>query len=238
MSRINITLFLFLSLMIPISSILIINMKTKDRFYTGKLKEYENLTIRVNNEIVKFNRSLHYFDCQSDNGDVEIIFGKDIIDVRNMFNMANVYAYLDAILSIKIKSLNTYVTDVSYMFQYQRALTFVDLSEFDMSKVTNFKYMFGYCNNLFSIKFGNYIVNNPISMANMFYECNTLTSLNLSNFNISSAMDMSYMFKECRLLTYLNINLKEANVNDTTEMFSGCNSLTSLDLKILKLLKF
>ena len=234
MSRINIALFLILSLMIPISSILIINMKTKDRFYIGKLKEYENLTIRVNNEIVKFNRSLHYFDCQSDNGDVEIIFGKDIIDVRNMFNMANVYVYLDAILSIKIKSLNTYVTDVSYMFQYQRALTFVDLSEFDMSKVTNFKYIFGYCNNLFSIKFGNYIVNNPISMANMFYECYTLTSLNLSNFNISSAIDMSYMFKECRLLTSLNINLKEANVNDTTEMFSGCNSLTSLDLKNFK----
>ena len=64
--------------MIPISSILIIKMKTKDRFYIVKLKEYENLTIRVNNEIVKFNRSLHYFDCQSDNGDVEIIFGKDI----------------------------------------------------------------------------------------------------------------------------------------------------------------
>ena len=118
--------------MIPISSILIINMKTKDRFYIVKLKEYENLTIRVNNEIVKFNSSLHYFDCQSDYGDVEIIIGKDIIDVRYMFSMANVYAYLDAIKSIKIKSLNTYVTDLSYMFQIQKGLTFVDLIGFSL----------------------------------------------------------------------------------------------------------
>ena len=109
MSRINLKLFLSLSFIIPISSILIINMKTEKKFYINTLKTYENLTIRVNNEIVKFNSSLHYFDCQSDYGDVEIIFGKDIIDVRYMFNMANVYVYLDAILSIKIKSLNTYV---------------------------------------------------------------------------------------------------------------------------------
>ena len=65
-----------------------------------------------------------------------------------MFNLANVYCCENAFPSIKIKILNAYVTDVSNLFLYQRGLTFVDLSEFDISKVTNFNGMFRRCYNL------------------------------------------------------------------------------------------
>ena len=64
-----------------------------------------------------------------------------------MFNLAYVYCCENAFQSIKIKSLNAYVTDVSDLFHYQRGLTFVDLSEFDISKITNFNGMFQSCYN-------------------------------------------------------------------------------------------
>ena len=236
MSRIYIILVLLLLLIFSTSSTIIINIKTKNKIHISQFKLYENITITINNKTIDLNSiSSNGFDFQSDYGEVEIIIKSNLTNLKSMFNLANVYCCENAFQSIKIKSLNAYVTDVSDLFHYQRGLTFVDLSEFDISKVTNFNGMFQRCYNLVSIKFGNYMVYNPINMANMFSECYMLNSLDLNNFNISSVIDMRSMFYECRLLTSLNIsNFKETNVLNTTEMFSGCLSLTSLDLKNFK----
>ena len=57
------------------------------------------------------------------------------------------------------------------MFQYCHELEYLDLSNFDTSKVTN--------------------------MAYMFNKCNKLEYLDLSSFNISNVTEMSFIFSEC-----------------------------------------
>ena len=126
MSRINIILFLSLTIIIQISSTLTINMKTKQKFMFYNIKSYKNITISINNNTVNLSSSSNDFDCQSDYGEVEIVIEDNIIDLSKMFDIGNFYGFHESIQSIKIKSLNTYVISVYKMFFYQRGLTFVD----------------------------------------------------------------------------------------------------------------
>ena len=58
------------------------------------------------------------------------------------------------------------------------------------------------------------------------------TTLNLSSWDTSSATDMSYMFYKCANLKTLTLggNFKTDNVTKMTAMFSGCRSLTGVNL--------
>ena len=88
------------------------------------------------------------------------------------------------------------------MFNRCKALTSLDLSSFNTSKVTN--------------------------MFNMFNECNVLTSLDLSSFNTSKVTDMGYMFQNCRSLQEIicpdGFDLSSTTTNALRLMFYGCNS--------------
>ena len=70
----------------------------------------------------------------------------------------------------------------------------------------------------------------------MFYNCASLISLNLSNFNISQVTNMNAMFYGCSSLTSLNLpsNFKSFKVSNTISMFFNCSSLTSLNLSLFK----
>lgn len=70
-------------------------------------------------------------------------------DTSNVTSMNNMFKICKALTSIDLSNFNTSsVTDMSSMFSECYALTTIDLSSFDTSKVTNMSSMFNYCGKL------------------------------------------------------------------------------------------
>lgn len=69
---------------------------------------------------------------------------------------------------------------------------------------------------------------------NLFCKTNSICDyewIDLENLYTAKAIDMSYLFSGCSSLTTLNIsNLDTSNVTDMCYMFSGCTNLKSIDL--------
>lgn len=70
------------------------------------------------------------------------------------------------------------------------------------------------------------------STASWFAGCGKLTSISdISNLKTDNVTDMCYMFSGCSSLTSLNVSgFKTDNVTDMNSMFNGCSSLTMLDM--------
>ena len=120
-------------------------------------------------------------------------------------------------------------SSMSYMFRSCQALTSLDLSNFDTSKVINMESMFSDCYALTSLDLSNFNTSNVTNMESMFRYCYTLTSLDLSNFNTSNVTTMSSMFRNCNALTSLDLsNFNTSNVANMSSMFRYCNALTTV----------
>lgn len=149
---------------------------------------------------------------------------------------------------------------VTSMFNNCTELTTIDLTNFDLSNVEYINDMFNYCIKLTSVTFGNYnlnkvktlnslfsnctllttITNFPLITSNtctstsaMFYGCTGLTTLDLSNFKTQALRTMTSMFANCSNLTSINLCNVNTNVNTNygNNMFTGCTSLTHLDMR-------
>ncbi len=72
----------------------------------------------------------------------------------------------------------------------------------------------------------------PTSTVMWFYNCENLKSIeNLCYLNTSDVTNMSFMFSGCSSLTSLDVSdINTFNVTNMSFMFDGCSSLTSLDL--------
>ena len=81
------------------------------------------------------------------------------------------------------------------MFQLCNDLEYLNLSNFNTSKVNEMGFMFNKCNKLKEIKgINEFNTKKVTNMRGMFQLCNELEYLNLSNFNTSKVNDMSFMF--------------------------------------------
>ena len=115
---------------------------------------------------------------------------------------------------------------MSYMFSGCKALTSLDLSNFNTKHVTDMGWMFADCQALTSLDLSNFNTKNATYMWCMFQNCQALTSLDLSNFNIKNVTKMWKMFSDCTSLTtiFCNSNWKvgyKVGVN----MFKNCRQL-------------
>ena len=121
------------------------------------------------------------------------------------------------------------------MFQECNELIFLDLSNFDTSKVTEMMWMFTFCYKLKEIKgINKFNTSNVTNMKAMFNECNELISLDLSNFDTSKVIDMSYMFFNCKKLEYLNIlNFSIQNNCKTENIINKINNKCNLIVNII-----
>ena len=117
------------------------------------------------------------------------------------------------------------------MFYNCSALTSLDVSNFDTSKVTDMSSMFKGCSSLTSLDVSSFNTSKVTYMSNMFYNCSALTSLDVSNFDTSKVTDMDSMFSGCSKLISLNVsNFDTSKVTSMGGMFYDCNALTSLDV--------
>ena len=137
-----------------------------------------------------------------------------------------------ALTQLNLSNFNTsQITDMSSMFAGCEKLTELDLSNFDTHKVTNMSGMFDYCKKLTKLNLSNFNTSKVTNMSFMFEDCSALTQLDLSNFDISNVTDMHGMFYNCAKLAIIYVSDKW-NVNKVTisdNMFSRCNSLINFN---------
>ena len=143
-------------------------------------------------------------------------------------------------ISINLKQgFSKNYSDFSYMFYNCIKLISVDLSIISLEKAYYMKYLFSNCYNLESIIFPkNEIYSSIHSVSHMFYNCQKLSSIDISNFCFNKTSQMQYFFSNCRNLETI-IFPKQLNYNSEymngEYMFSGCSSLSSIDLSFLNL---
>ena len=116
---------------------------------------------------------------------------------------------------------------------------------FDVTSDGNTKKVYGYLidsglkdsNNPEQILYNLYIVSEvpifaPADCTSIFERFNKITQINFNNnFNTSKVTNMSDMFSGCSSLTSLDLSsFNTSNVTDMNSMFEGCSSLTNLDL--------
>ena len=123
------------------------------------------------------------------------------------------------------------VTDASYMFAGCSSLNTLDVSKFDTSNVTNMSNMFKKCSALTTLDISNFNTSACTNMTRLFDGCNNLTELNVSSFVTDNVTQMPFMFQNCSKLSTIDVTqFKTGNVTAFNGMFAGCSSLTSLDV--------
>ena len=118
--------------------------------------------------------------------------------------------------------------DLSGIFEILNNLEVVDISGWDTSNVITMEDMFCFCGKLKNIiGIENLDVSNVEYANNMFYECKNLVELDLTNWNLISLEYASYMFYGCSNLKIIkNIeNWQLPNIKDVYRMFSYCTKL-------------
>ena len=110
-------------------------------------------------------------------------------------------------------------------------IIYIDLSNFNASKVKNMDSMFSWCINLENINFGNIDTSSVEIMSELFWNCPKLTSIDLSKLNTSNVKYMNWMFEDCINLENINFgNIDTSSVEYMNGLFNNCPKLTSIDL--------
>jgi surface protein len=176
--------------------------------------------------------------------DMEEFFGKSSylisldltdFDSSNVTNMRILFNKCKRLKEIKgIEKLNTKnVIDMEGMFQYCTELDYLDISNFDTSKVESMAFMFNHCEKLKELKgLNKFITNNVTTTEGMFQSCFSIEYLDLSNFDTSNVIIMDYMFEECsRLKGIKGLNkLITSKVVSMEGLFQLCTLLKYVDL--------
>ena len=91
--------------------------------------------------------------------------------------------------------------------------------------------MFYECKALTNLDVSNWNTSNVTNMYAMFNDCNSLTTLDVSNWDTSNVTDMRHMFAGCTLLTTIKgvIDMKSCTSYDS--MFDGCYNLSGVKIK-------
>jgi len=152
----------------------------------------------------------------------------------NVESMSSMFDGCKALTTLNLSSFNTEkVTRMNSMFAGCSALTTLDLSNFTTDKVTEMSSMFNDCSALESLTLGSSFTAEAVTdMSSMFSHCRALTTLNLSSFKTGEVTRMNYMFGFCSALESLTLgsNFTTGKVTDMTFMFGECSALKALDL--------
>ena len=146
--------------------------------------------------------------------------------------MSNMFSNCKAITELDLRNFN--ISNVKYMstmFSTCYKLTKISFGEFSTPYLTEVLSMFNACSNLINLDLSSFDTSNVTNMSYMFSGCSKLTSLNLSNFDTSKVTDMSCMFQQCSKLNTLNLSgFYTAKVTNMWCMFHKCLSLKYLDI--------
>lgn len=166
--------------------------------------------------------------------------GLALLDASNVTTLNRAFDRCSAVTSLDVCDWNvSNVTNMERTFQGCIALTSLDLSTWNVSKVETCKGMFLTTSELGDMaltSIGDISRWNPKitgdGVVSMFQHCTHLRSVDMSQFDMSNAESFKWMFVNCQALTTTGDISKwnTSNVIDMSQMFSGCRSLTEIDV--------
>ena len=106
------------------------------------------------------------------------------------------------------------------------------LENLDTSAVKDMRYMFADCGKLTDLDLSGFDTTNTQYVEGMFQGCENLQSIKFSpKFTIANVNSMKFMFSGCSSLTALDLSkFNTSNVTNMIRVFEDCSSLTKLDL--------
>ena len=99
--------------------------------------------------------------------------------------------------------------------------------------LTCLRMMFFKCKNIESIDFSNFNFSQVNDTSSLMEECSNLKYVNFGNADLSKVENMDSMFYYCISLEKVDNSFKTYNVKNINYLFSGCESLKSIDLSDL-----
>ncbi len=157
--------------------------------------------------------------------------GSAFLDTSKVTTMRAMFNYDSAISTVDVSKFDTsLVEDFGYMFSNNSKLTSVNVSNFKTGKAKSFEAMFGYCNKLPTVDVSKWDTSNVTRLDGMFDDCGELVSLNVTGWNVSKVTTARRMFQSCDKLSTLDVtNWYFTNaLTNTGYMFSGCVSLPAI----------
>lgn len=154
---------------------------------------------------------------------------KDKFITKNVTDMSYMFAgcfYLEALDLSGFDTSN--VNDASYMFNGDEKLSSITFGEkVTMEKNKNFSYMFNYCKSLTELDLTHFDTASAIDMNHMFCDCSALTTITgASGLKTGKAQNMNSMFYNCQELSGNPASSFDVKgVTDMGSMFYGCVSL-------------
>lgn len=196
------------------------------------LSEWRTPNLTTMNSMFRDCTSLKYLDVSN-------------FDTSKVTNMSNTFEQCVKLPEIKgLENFNT--SNVQYMtsmFSAMRAMTELDISRFDTSKVIKIgdsnaispttRYgqtgMFQDCQNLKTIHIGNMDLSSAKNLSRMFSGCSSLETIDGTFVNGNVVEDLNTMFTDCHQLQTIDISgLNVANATNTKYMFYGCSLLETI----------
>ena len=162
-------------------------------------------------------------------------------DSSNPVNMSYMSYNCSSLTSIDLSSFESfhYFNDMSYAFAYcyqLKEIIFEFIYNFDLKYMSN---AFRNCTSLVNVDLFLYTFFVE-DMSYLFYGCISLTNISfISASSKNTHKYMNYMFYDCRSLKSIShlyffnesqIFIRGSDLQDISYMFSGCSSLTSIDL--------
>ena len=152
----------------------------------------------------------------------------------NATTIAGMFAGCTKLTSVDVSRWNTgKVQSMNNLFAFCYLLPSIDVSGWDTSSVIDMHEVFNSCKKVTSLDLSRWNTSKVTDMRAMFIYCDALTSIKINNWDTSKVRNMSKMFEECRNLTTIEGVLDLKSCTDYENMFSQCDSLTSIKVKNL-----
>ncbi|WEV62206.1 BspA family leucine-rich repeat surface protein [Lactobacillus sp. ESL0731] len=163
---------------------------------------------------------------------LQSIQGLNKVDTSNVTNMQGLFEYDRSLTQLDLSNFNTArVTNMNAMFATMDQLTSLDVSTFDTKNVTNMDYLFEGEPQIKQLDLSNFNTSKVSSMSGMFARDTNLQDIDLRSFNTINVHHMDYMFSDLSKIASLNLaNFNTANATDLSYMFLDDTNLASLDL--------
>ena len=126
------------------------------------------------------------------------------------------------------------------MFYNSKKLKQVDVSNWDTSNVTSMNGTFFYCQSIDGLDVSNWDVSKVTTMYALFYDCRELSALDVSNWDVGSVTIMEFTFGGCRKIEYLDVsNWDVSKVTSFDSFLSSSSSNTgNMGLKSIDVSKW
>jgi len=160
------------------------------------------------------------------------------LDTSKCTNMSGTFSHCNKLRRVEFGNINTSnVATMSNLFDCDSELRDVNMSNLDLHSLVDAALMFNYCTNLKYIDFRGLNTQSVVTTSHMFNYCRQLRKVNLDGLDLRNVASMSNMFCDCDKLKYINFDAEVRDLENIEGMFYNCGLIESFKLNKGKTIK-